>query len=799
MGMILTFDTTIDELIQQRLISVRTHNVCRNNNLLTIEDLRSYFDKHSKSFLGLRNCGRKSCFELSSVLDKVNPVVVAKDKIEIIDLKAQQIFIDEYEMFICNPSIDEQVKSLFQIEFPDVNSFFNMCLYDSNRIISKIIDKSEFSERTIYFFRLNTINTIQEISRQIKHQLPENDEFVQDFISATENISEIFKSRTLSEYCRYVISDSKRVYLEHEFSLLVRGSSRLSQCISESDIKTMYDLLPLIYLSSEGFIGRFGGKRKRANEFYKQVALPFSVIFDNVLYSDVDEKLLEIIARFPFLSKASIDVVKGFFCEHSYFPMFYIVCEFLTNSKVREYEMFCLKYGLNEEHKMYSLFEIGKRYNITRERVRQILTLNSLKKEPFLKSEFWDKYKIDDVLITEASSIFKDIHSFEVNGLSFDTFAQIFTILFDYTYNDEAELKFICSKKYYSVITTLITSLTNAKNRKYATDTYVKLNDILPEAEAKKKKLRTVAFGEVARMLSIETYEETFFFPQNFVDVENEAYKILYEKGEPIHIDELTLLIKEQFSDFNLCEESIKNKIRLSTIIRPIGKTSMQKLNLWRNVFDGSIRDLIRKIMTERITPISLDELTSLVTDVFENTNRKNIHSNLASSDEFISFANGLYGLKGKSYSEEFVEVDLSKTRRSFEDRFEQFKNFVKEFMRIPYASGADEEDSLYRWYNNVLNGVLDVSEEQRNELLTFLEKNKDIPKNGTELRFKRICQDYLDYVRNNFELPTHKSCTSLYNWMNKVLPNYAEFEDNRKMFFEELLEELKSFGFYLL
>ena len=133
------------------------------------------------------------------------------------------------------------------------------------------------------------------------------------------------------------------------------------------------------------------------------------------------------------------------------------------------------------------------------------------------------------------------------------------------------------------------------------------------------------------------------------------------------------------------------------------------------------------------------------------------------------------------------------------EDRFEQFKNFVKEFMRIPYASGADEEDSLSRWYNNVLNGVLDVSEEQRNELLTFLEKNKDIPKNGTELRFKRICQDYLDYVRNNFELPTHKSCTSLYNWMNKVLPNYAEFEDNRKMFFEELLEELKSFGFYLL
>ena len=67
-----------------------------------------------------------------------------------------------------------------------------------------------------------------------------------------------------------------------------------------------------------------------------------------------------------------------------------------------------------------------------------------------------------------------------------------------------------------------------------------------------------------------------------------------------MHIEELVSLIKGNNVHFELNDDTIRNKIRLSKKILPIGKTSMCKLIHWRNIFGGSIRDLLRKILNER-------------------------------------------------------------------------------------------------------------------------------------------------------------------------------------------------------
>ena len=265
-----------------------------------------------------------------------------------------------------------------------------------------------------------------------------------------------------------------------------------------------------------------------------------------------------------------------------------------------------------------------------------------------------------------------------------------------------------------------------------------------------------------------------------------------------MHIEELVSLIKGNNVHFELNDDTIRNKIRLSKKILPIGKTSMCKLIHWRNIFGGSIRDLLRKILNERETPVNLDELTSLVTDVFENTNRNSINSNLLSSDEFIYFANGYFGLRSKTYPPQFIEADPSKQRLSFDERFQNFKEFVNTYLRIPYCSGADDEDSLYRWYNNVLNGNISTTDEQRRMLNDFVDSNKELPQNGTEVRFKKLCQEYIDYVKSNYELPSYREGATLYNWLKKTLPNYLSYNDNRKTYFSKLIEELETYGFYI-
>lgn len=136
------------------------------------------------------------------------------------------------------------------------------------------------------------------------------------------------------------------------------------------------------------------------------------------------------------------------------------------------------------------------------------------------------------------------------------------------------------------------------------------------------------------------------------------------------------------------------------------------------------------------------------------------------------------------------------KQRLSFDERFKNFKEFVNTYLRIPYSSGAEDENSLCRWYHNVQNGNIDTTEEQRRILNEFVDSNKELPQNGKEIRFKKLCQEYLDYVKSYYELPNYKKGATLYNWIKKNLSNYLSYNDNRKLYFTKLIKELEDYGF---
>jgi len=95
-----------------------------------------------------------------------------------------------------------------------------------------------------------------------------------------------------------------------------------------------------------------------------------------------------------------------------------------------------------------------------------------------------------------------------------------------------------------------------------------------------------------------------------------------------------------------------------------------------------------------------------------------------------------------------------------------------------------------------VLKRVLEVSDAQVHALSDFLEINKELPSSGLEVNFKRNCIAYFDFVNENFELPSYKSNYSLASWYSKNLNRYQDFTDNRKLFFEKLLNDLRGYGF---
>lgn len=793
--MLINLGTTIKELLAERLISVRTYNVCYSNKLFTVEEIKNFHDTNPDSFLKLKNCGRKSTLELCSVIENIQTKIAEVDKFDIVNQIIRQTFIDEYELFVNDPSIGEDVVTLFKTKFPNPSSFFNESIYNTSNLLSDVSGKGEL----VYSLREQLVSILSDISKQLEHKLPDGDEFAVNIVHISEFLKETLKNEYFVDYCRYKLSNSRRHFLESEYSRLIEASSTIVQKFANSYISDFYTLIPLLNLSKDSFILKFGGKKKSAHDYFNNIRTPFLQIFENVIFGDVDEDALAVSVYFPFLSNESIEWVKNFYKQNSYYPMFYIVCEFLKNSKLRDFEMFCLRFGINDSHILYSLAEIAQKFDLTGERVRQILSRQTLSKEPLSHSPFWKHYFAQDfILITDSSTVYKDICSSEKVFITFEAFAEICNIIFKFQFSEEFDCKFCCSKKHFSIIHTIFSRFNELKKKRYSEDTTYNVCDIVPKQALIIPSIEDAIYSIVIPALHISVFNGSIFFNKNFVDIEKEAFDILYQKGEPMHIEELVSLIKENNVHFELNDDTIKNKIRLSKKILPIGKTSMCKLIHWRNIFGGSIRDLLRKIMKERETPVNLDELTSLVTDVFENTNRNSINSNLLSSDEFVYFANGYFGLRSKTYPPQFIEADSSKQRLSFDERFQNFKEFVNTYLRIPYCSGADDEDSLYRWYNNVLNGNISTTDEQRRMLNDFVDSNKELPQNGTEVRFKKLCQEYIDYVKSNYELPSYREGATLYNWLKKTLPNYLSYNDNRKNYFSKLIEELETYGFYI-
>lgn len=79
----------IDEIFRKEKINVRLYNVCKYNNLYSIEDLQDYYDKH-KFFNNLKKCGPKSNMELIEFLN-----VYQREHQEALNRKPLNIIISE--------------------------------------------------------------------------------------------------------------------------------------------------------------------------------------------------------------------------------------------------------------------------------------------------------------------------------------------------------------------------------------------------------------------------------------------------------------------------------------------------------------------------------------------------------------------------------------------------------------------------------------------------------------------------------------------------------------------------------
>jgi hypothetical protein len=136
--------------------------------------------------------------------------------------------------------------------------------------------------------------------------------------------------------------------------------------------------------------------------------------------------------------------------------------------------------------------------------------------------------------------------------------------------------------------------------------------------------------------------------------------------------------------------------------------------------------------------------------------------------------------------------------RYSVDVRFKAFMDFVTTYHRFPNSIGTDEEQMSARWLINYQRGNIEATDEQRMKISKFLRQYKDVPQNALEYKFKQTCDQVKVIVAKTFSLPNRTENLSEYNWLMKYRTKYHSLMDNRKQYFEDLLNYLADYGFYL-
>lgn len=517
--------------------------------------------------------------------------------------------------------------------------------------------------------------------------------------------------------------------------------------------------------------------------------------------------------KYPFLLDKEVSEVVSFYIQHNHLPMLFIAQKYIVRSDDAKAQIHREYYGLNKEESTLSLEEIGFKHNLSRERVRQITRTRIVlddKLNEFVISELpnllgrivanddpiWASIARDNMWDYGSNVLLRLVCSItgEYTILQLDKECKEFLVHRSLLNNvrPKAVIHEICRLLDLRRTTLeridIISAIKEDKKRQYNTNV---------------AELAVVFIDYIRRHYDYSILKNRYILAlPNALNVSKAIENILEQKGTGMSLHDLWTEFNALHPSSNIkAIETFKLYVLRNHNIRSKGKTGIYVLEKWKNHFTGSITDYLAKILETLNEPVELDDLVEFAQEQFPKTTKKSIYTliNIDKQKRFVIFEDDYVGLACFKENLKNLKEKKQTRRYNFDSRFESLKSFVQDHKRMPLQSynQSEDEQSLSRWLINALNGNIEISNSQDQELRIFLTENKNIPQNGHEYKFKQMCDTIKVYVAKNFALPNIEDNPSEYNWLRKNLDCYEEYMDNRKPYFIDLLLFLKDYGFY--
>ena len=836
--MIITLDTTIRDLFDNELISVRTYNGLRYEGYISIKDIQ---EKHTDltDLLKIRNFGKKSLYELTEVLKLVHNI--KQENIDDLDFSKKFYIkfgdlekLTTIENIICESfeaNLNIELSSLSLIKethLSGISLFYN--LFSDYQYFFRVYPSLTYNEnveiRTIlYSFLKSILDSLAQLDDSCKsnikqvyksglynpNKIEDYNKFKKHLFSPLLELYNYIKDKV--EYVSYIdkftyfFKPLQKEFFENEYRLaLSKASVRTSNVANRylSNIITVVGLLedPIHSLSNnKNLPAIISCNKSRTNIELTQILLHLKDKFDEIFQLEESSiRMFSIKKDYPFLINSQRAFIQEFEQEFGYKPYFYILFNYLrvASNDDRDIRILCKFFGVS--FPLQSLTDIANQENITTERVKQIVTKGIIKVPNIVKIDI-SKYEqiIDKQFFLCDDPDYLELIKRERLSCSFNAFGELLKIFAPFEVISFDSLEIIKSTNIFErkSLSKIIGHITKYNRERKAEDKVVPFTHFYPKINDSEKALLAVIINFLA-IPNVCIYEDNLIFKQTYIDTKLEIIKILEEKGEPMFLNEIFEKFKRKYPGHKY---NSANQLRASMKppIKAIGKQSRYGIETWDNIFWGSIRDLLINCLVNSVLPLHIDELLKEVLVHYPSTNIKNIASTMSSdeSDRFIQFEGGYYGLVEREYPKKFVKSPIIH-RYKFEERLQMFKDFVNTYQRFPLSNGGEFEASLHRWYYNISNDVLEITEEQLiqfNNMVSYYE-SKYIPRSGYEIEFLNNCNDYKAFIKMFYILPDRNNGEELYYWLIRSKENYNSYTDFRRIYFSDLLTFISSYGF---
>ncbi|GAB4263347.1 MAG: hypothetical protein Kow0080_01570 [Candidatus Promineifilaceae bacterium] len=289
--------------------------------------------------------------------------------------------------------------------------------------------------------------------------------------------------------------------------------------------------------------------------------------------------------------------------------------------------------------------------------------------------------------------------------------------------------------------------------------------DILIEVNKNLKSKNRISLDDLRHYIklcsSVETHSDGFYWGkfEHLVGRGNQVERVLVEKGEPVHISQITREINHRLSlhgKRTVNERNLRNQISGDERFTPIGKSGEWGLSSWV-LNTGTIVDLMKQCLVTRNSPATPDEIYSYVSER-RPVQKSSINSYLVYREEFAKVDRIRWGLKIWDEVKDSAKWTPLEVGQFVEQLFKKHRTKKIQYRLIKQAliEATGLTDRQVQGLLNVNPVIKTEQEKGTNELYAFFQSDYKRQLERVGARFKRkkrtLRQKVDEFVRMTLE-----------------------------------------------